>query len=222
MIRLGLAAAAASLVSAVAFLGGGCNIVAPIAFAIEGSGTIDAQHTLEPIRTAILVDDQRSILPRTSLRIELGEAVGTRLLDEKLVPAVVSTRDVIAYVRTNERSGQRLSMEAVAKGLKVDQLMFIEVTQFSLVDENGSPRPTAAALVRVLDIDGRERAFPGPEEPEGREVRAQLREVNPDLLRTPSGRRGIEDGLVDRLGRQIARLFHEHDRVDLGENLGPR
>ena len=205
-----------------ALWGGGCNIVAPIAYAIEGPGMIDAQHTLEPIKTAILVDDQRTILPRTSLRVELGEAIATRLLDKKAVPEIVSTRDVIGYVRTNERSGDRLTMEAVAKGLKVDQLIFVEVAQFSLVDDNGSPRPTASAFVRVLDIDGKMRVYPSPEEPDGREVEAQLREVNPDLLRTTSGRRGIEDALADRLGRQISRLFYEHERVDLGENLGPR
>ncbi|MGA1466156.1 MAG: hypothetical protein ACO38V_00830 [Phycisphaerales bacterium] len=222
LIARGSLAAVLALVPLVGLPVGGCNIVAPIAYAIEGPGMIDAAFTLEKTRTAILVDDQRTILPRTSLRVELGEAIATRLLDEKAVPEVVSTRDVIAYVRTNERSGKRLSMEAVAKGLKVDQLIFVEVAQFSLVDENGSPRPTSSAFVRVLDIDGKMRAFPSPEETEGREVQAQLREISTDLLRTPSGRRGVEDQLADRLGRQISRLFYEHERVDLGENLGPR
>ncbi|MGA1045198.1 MAG: hypothetical protein ACO3ZY_08365, partial [Phycisphaerales bacterium] len=175
LIARGPLAAVAALASLVAFLGGGCNIVAPIAYAIEGPGMIDAAFTLEKTRTAILVDDQRTILPRTSLRVELGEAIATRLLDEKAVPEVVSTRDVIAYVRNNERSGRRISMEAVARGLKGDLLIFVEVAQFSLVDENGSPRPTASAFVRVLDIDGKMRAFPSPEEIDGREVQAQLR-----------------------------------------------
>ena len=40
---------------------------------------------------------------------------------------------------------------------------------------------------------------------------------NPQLAR-----RFIEDELAVRLGKNVAQLFYEHDRVDLGENLGIR
>lgn len=201
---------------------GSCNIVAPIAYAIEGPGTIDAEFVLKPVRTAILVDDRQNILPRMALRVDIGEAIADRLLSEKTVPEIVNTRDVIAYVRSNERDGKRLTMGQVATGVKADQLIYVEISEFSLIDGEGSPRPTSAAFVRVLDIESRVRVFPSMEEEDGREVRAQLREIPTDALRTPSTRRAVEDQLADRLGRQISRVFYEHDRVDLGENLQPR
>lgn len=217
-----IAAALAVVATVPAFVAGGCNIVAPIAYAIEGPGTIDAEHELLPVRTAVLVDDRDSILPRTALRVELGEAVGKTLLDEEVVPEVLSTRDVIAYVRAQERKDAQLSMQKIAEGLKVKQLIYVEVMSFDLIDRGGSPRPTATAYVKVLDIDGKQRSYPPPDMIDGREVTAQIREVDPELFRTPSARRTVEDQLVTRLGRQIARLFFEHERLDLGENLQSR
>jgi hypothetical protein len=211
----GLAAAASGFV-------GGCNIVAPIAYAIEGPGMIPAQHELARERTAVLVDDPTNRLPRTSLRVELGESLGVALLEQELVPEVVATRDVIAFVRGNERDRKPIAMEKVAAGVGADQLIYLDVTEFSLVDRDGSPRPTATIWVRVLDIKGRERVFPGPEEPRGVEITAQLREVSPDLYRTPSSRRAVEEALVAKAGIEISKLFYEHERIDLGENLGSR
>ncbi|MHC4832591.1 MAG: hypothetical protein ACYTFH_01620 [Planctomycetota bacterium] len=217
-----LIAALGGIAVAAAGFAGGCNIVAPIAYAIEGPGMIPAQHELMRERTAVLVDDPTNRLPRTALRVELGESVGIALLERDLVPEVVATRDVVAFVRGNERDGTPIAMEKVAAGVGADQLLYLDVAEFSLVDRNGSPRPTATIWVRVLDIEGRTRTFPGPEEPRGVEVTAQLREVSPDLYRTPSSRRAIEEALIARAGVEIAKLFYEHDRVDLGENLGPR
>ena len=51
---------------------------------------------------------------------------------------------------------------------------------------------------------------------------AQLREVDPALFETFAKSRIIEDDLAMRLGRNVAQIFFEHDRVDLGENLGIR
>lgn len=196
--------------------------MAPIAYAIEGPGMIPAQHELMRENTAVLVDDPTNRLPRTSLRVELGESLGVALLEQELVPQVVATRDVVAFVRGNEKDGKPIAMERVAAGVGADQLIYLDVAEFSLVDPNGSPRPTARIWVRVLDIKGRQRAFPGPEEPRGIEVTAQLREVSPDLYRTPSSRRAIEEALVAKAGIEISKVFYEHERIDLGENLGPR
>ena len=211
----------AALVAASGLVGG-CNIVAPIAYAIEGPGTVPAQHDLARVRTAILVDDPTNRLPRTSLRVELGESLGVALLERGLVPEVVATRDVVAFVRGNERDGTRITMGKVAAGVGADQLIYLDVEEFSLVDRNGSPRPTLRVMVRVVDVEGRTRTFPGPEQRRGLEVEAQLREVSTELYRTPSSRRAIEEGLVAKAGSDISKLFYEHDRVELGENLGPR
>ena len=64
------------------------------------------------------------------------------------------------------------------------------------------------------------RVYPGAASPKGREVQSQLREVSPDNFTSFARRRKIEDQLAYKTGAQVAKLFHPHDRVDLGENLG--
>ena len=65
-----------------------CNIVTPIAYAIEGPGQIDAEYTLPDKKTVVFVDDPRNILPRTALRTAIGDKdrmAKTGLLDAAML-----------------------------------------------------------------------------------------------------------------------------------------
>jgi hypothetical protein len=53
-------------------------------------------------------------------------------------------------------------------------------------------------------------------------VTATIREADPSVLRTRSGRTQLEEELARKVALQVAKLFYKHDRVDLGENLGTR
>jgi hypothetical protein len=209
------------LAAPLALVAGGCNIVAPIAYAIEGPGTIDAEFDLAKVDTTVIVDDQGSLLPRLALRTALGESIGERLLRERLVPQVISPRDAIAFMRSNDRRASPASIESVARAVGAKQVVYVQVVGFSLVGPEGTPRPTADVFVRVLCMEGRTRVYP-LDPPEGRFVTSMIREVNPDLYRTPSSRRQVEELLVQRMAVDIAKLFHKHERVEFGENLGTR
>ena len=65
------------------------------------------------------------------------------------------------------------------------------------------------------------RVFPA-DDPNGLEVVGQIREVDPANFQSFAKRRRVEDDLAMRLGRNVGELFYEHERVDLGENLGIR
>lgn len=212
---------AAAALSAAAALLPGCNIVAPIAYAVEGPGTIDAEHTLAEVDTVVIVDDPRSLMPRLPLRVGLGEEVGKALLREKLVPKVISSRDAVAFMRSTDRKSAPASIESVAAAVGAAQVVYLQVSDFSLVGTDGRPRPYAEVFVRVIDIAGRARVYP-PDPPEGRLVTAQMREASTDLYATPTSRRVLEEGLVDRIAADVAKLFYKHERVDLGENLRDR
>jgi hypothetical protein len=218
-IAAAISAAGAALLALV--VPSGCNIVAPIAYAIEGPGTIEAEHTLAAVDTVVLVDDPRSRMPRLPLRVELGEAVGRILLREKLVPKVISTRDAVAFMRSNDRRSTPASVEAVAKAVGASQVVYIQVVEFSLRGQDGSPRPFSQVLVRVIDVGGRTRAYPA-DPPEGRLVLSQTREASTELYATPSSRRVLEESLVAKAAVDVAKLFYKHDRVEFGENLRDR
>jgi hypothetical protein len=217
-----------AFVSAVGVLSAaGCNIVTPVAYAIEGPGQIDAEYTLPKKKTVIFVDDPRNILPRTALRTAIGDAVSFDLMERGHLESTVASRDAIAVARAGSAGNAQklMTVEAVGKALDCAQVIHIQPTVFDLTgrtDDRGI-RPTAIVQVKVLDLEMRVRTYPAAESmPDGREVTAIIREESSDGLRTRAGRTQIEDQLARKIALEVAQLFYQHDRVDLGENLGTR
>jgi hypothetical protein len=218
----------ARLAAAIALLGGlvtaGCNVIVPVAYVIEGPGTIPAEFTLRDTSTAVFVDDRDSAFPRTSLRLMVGAEITNRLIANKALQArmLVDPGDVMALVRGLETSEKRVSIERIGREAGVEQIVYVELNGFALTLDGVTPRPTAVCNVKVLDIAAGIRVYPGEGSPTGREVVAQIREVDPSLFQSFAKRRKVEDDLAIELGKTVAELFYEHERVELGENLGIR
>ncbi len=217
-----------ALASAVGVLAAaGCNIVTPVAYAIEGPGQIDAEYTLPKKKTVIFVDDPRNILPRTALRTAIGDAISFDLMERGHLDSTVASRDAIAVARSGSAGNAQklMTVESVGKALDCAQVIHIQPTVFDLsgrTDDRGI-RPTAIVQVKVLDLELRVRTYPAADSmPDGREVTAIIREESSDGLRTRAGRTQIEDQLARKIALEVAQLFYQHDRVDLGENLGTR
>ena len=210
---------------------GSCNIVTPAAYALFGPGKIDAEHVLTPARTVVFVDDRQNILPRTVLRSTVGEQVSTDLLTKGVVPSAVEPRQAITLTRQKEGGANPMSIAAIGRELECQQVLYVQVTSFTLAGDGSfsstagstgaGATPTAKATVKVIDVVNNSRTYPIGEDG-GREVVATIREIDPGQMRTVAQRRAIEDKLAAKLGDSIAKLFYEHDRVNLGENLGPR
>lgn len=223
---LGRALACAMLAGAGALLAS-CNIITPVAYAIEGPGQIDAEYTLPKKKTVVFVDDPRNIFPRTALRTTLGDAVAFDLMRRELLDSTVATRDAIALARASggADAGNLTSIESIARMLDCAQVIHVQPTIFDIAGRNDTQglRPTAIVRVKVLDMEQRIRAYPAAEIlPEGREVTATIREDDSSVLRTRSGRVQVEDELVRKVASEVTKLFYKHDRLDLGENLGTR
>ena len=227
MLRIIPRAALAASFASVALLLGSCNIVTPVAYAIEGPGQIDAEYTLPVKKTVVFVDDPRNILPRTALRTTIGDAVSFDLMDRELLTSTVATRDAIAIARQGSggSASKLMSSESIGRALDASQVIHIQPEIFDLAGRSDSQglRPTAKVVVKVLDIDQQVRVYPSEHTlPRGREVTATIREADPSVLRTRSGRTQLEEELARKVALQVAKLFYKHDRVDLGENLGTR
>ena len=220
------AALSAATLGAAAALSG-CNIVTPIAYAIEGPGQIEAEHTLANRKTVVFVDDPTNKFPRTALRTALGDAISFDLMEREILTSTMSTRDAIAMSR--QRSGgdsSRLaSIEAIGRALDCSHVIYVRPIVFDLAGRSDMQgiRPTAIVRVKVVDIDSKSRVYPDADtSPAGREVTSTIRETSSDSLRSRAGRVQVEDALVARIAKDVARLFYKHDRLDLGENLGTR
>jgi hypothetical protein len=204
-----------------------CNIITPVAYAIEGPGQIDAEYTLPDKKTVVFVDDPRNILPRTALRTAIGDAVSFDLMNRELLTSTVATRDAIAIARQGSggSADKLMSIEAIGRALDASQVIHIQPEIFDLAGRSDSQglRPTAKVVVKVIDIDLQTRVYPSEHTlPRGREVTATIREADQSVLRTRAGRSQIEEELARKIASQVGKLFYQHDRVDLGENLGTR
>lgn len=219
--------ALAALGVAAGALLGSCNIVTPVAYAIDGPGKIDAEFNLPNKKTVVFVDDPLNILPRTALRTAIGDAVSFDLMQREILTATVATRDAIAVSRTGAgaNANKLLSIEAIARALDASQVIYIRPTIFDVAGRSDTQgiRPTASVRVKVIDVDTKERVYPGADVMhEGREVTASVRESDTSVLRTRAGRTQVEDALAKKVAVEVGQLFYEHDRIDLGENLGTR
>jgi hypothetical protein len=234
--RAGARGARRQLVARLLLLGGSvaamtfaasCNIVAPASYAIFGPGKIAAEHTLATSRTVVFVDDRQNVLPRTALRAMIGEKISQDLLQLEMIPSAVRPADAIAATRQQEEGGKPLSIAAIGRELECQQVIYVQVTGFALAGDgtegmSGGATPTAKASIKVIDVVNSARTFPLGESNVGRDVVAKIREVDRDEFQTVAKRRNVEDRLAVELGDQIGKLFYEHERVELGEHMGPR
>jgi hypothetical protein len=225
--HLSATAAMLFLGAACALTAPGCNIITPVAYAIEGPGKIDAEFQLPNKKTVVFVDDPSNIFPRTTLRAALGDAVSFDLMAKEVLTATVATRDAIAIsrARADGDASKLISIEAIGRALDCAQVIHIQPTIFDLAGRSDMQgiRPTAIVRVKVIDIDTRTRIYPVAEVlPQGREITATIREASSDSLRSRTGRVELEDMLVRKIAVEVAQLFYKHDRIDLGENLGTR
>ena len=127
-----------SLASCALLVASGCNLVSAGSYILEGPGKIDAEYELRQVKTVVFVDDQKNVLPRTALRVIIGDDISARLLTEE--------------------------------------------------------------LVRDLTI-------------------SLLRDVNREELTTTTGRRKLEEALSTEIADDVAKLFYQHERLNLGEKV---
>lgn len=206
----------------------GCNVLGPASYLIGGLPKVDAVYTLDPERTTVVfVDDRANRIATNSpgVRRAVAESVTQELITRDLVPIEMmrSPLDAMAAARARDRHQELLPMGEIGRQVNADQIIYIEIVSFQLAADDGvSPRPTAACTVRVLDVVDRKRLFPPPEGTEsGRYIMAQGRAVDASMAENTGARMRIFDGLAKTLGRDVAKLFYDHEVRDLGDRLTP-
>lgn len=198
-----------------------CNIVVPAAYIIGGPPSVDAEFQLPDRRTVVFIDDTRNMLPRTSLRTRIGDTTSTRLQQKEQITQAIAPSEAMQVARRFDSQTKRMSIRQIGEEVGAETIIHVKITLFALTPDGETPRPVAEAEVKVIDVAAGTRLY--PQGPDGmRKVMAQLREQKPEDYRSSAGRRALEDALADELGKEIANLFHKHEKKELGENLGVR
>ena len=138
-----------------------CNYLVPASYIIDGPPSIDAQYTLPDRKTVVFVDDRTNLLSRTQLRAVIGDKVSTELMKQGLVTDTIATRDAIAIARKDETVDKPIPISEIGQRVGADTIIYVQIEDFALSAPGGIARPSAQATVKVIDVSGRSRLYPG-------------------------------------------------------------
>ncbi len=200
---------------------GGCNYLIPAAYLIEGPPKEPARYELPRRKTVVYVDDRANRMTRAALRTAVGEEVGTLILQQALVPEVVSTKDAVAYARRADTSDKQVSIRKIGEAVGAEQVIYIDVDDYRISADGATPRPAAIVNVKVIDVGSGARLWPDGTD-EGERMIVRTREQSLELYNSSAGRRRVEDALAKQVAEDVSKLFYEHEKRELGGNLGIR
>ena len=195
----------------------GCNYIIPANYILQGPPKEPAAYALQSRKTIVIVDDKQNRMSRVALRVEIGDAAGTELLENDVVPEVISTRDSVALARRLDTASKPVSIQRLGESLGAEQVIYVEVDEFVLAGGRKEGGPEAVVLVKVIDAANGTRLWPSVG---SQAVQSDLLDINPSLLETSAGRREIEEKLALQIVEDVAKLFYEHPRRELGGRLG--
>ncbi len=205
-------AACITLICAMLVAVSGCNIVGPAFYFIHGPEKTSAAFTLPRNRsTVVFVDDQNSVLPRRTLRLEIAASATEVIQNEKLVDDVIDGRGAI-LAATRDRDSEPMSVVAVGRAVKAEVVIYLIIDGFTLSAGGGNYSPIASARVKVIDAQNDVRLWPGPDVEAGAPLRVTMFE-KPGYQPT-SGSQIVqaENELAKEVGVALAELFFSHEK----------
>lgn len=200
---------------------GGCNYLIPASYLIEGPPKEPARYELPRRKTVVYVDDRANRMTRAALRTAVGEEVGTLILQQALVPEVISAKDAVAYARRADTSDKQVSIRRIGEAVGAEQVIYIDVDEYRISADGATPRPAAIVNVKVIDVGSGARLWPDGTD-EGERMVVRTREQSLELYNSSAGRRRVEDALAKQVAEDVSKLFYEHEKRELGGNLGIR
>ncbi|MBL8886406.1 MAG: hypothetical protein JNK16_07070 [Phycisphaerales bacterium] len=189
----------------------GCNIVGPAYYFIHGPEKTPAAFTLDKTRsTVVFVDDQNSVLPRRSLRMEIAAAATELIQTQKLVDDVIDSRGAIVAA-TRDRESEPMSVVAVGRAVKAQIVVYVAIDAFSLTSGGVAYAPVARVRVKVLDAENDVRLWPPENLPDGAPLNVNMHEKPGTRPSSASQVAQAENELARETGTAVAELFFEHE-----------
>ncbi len=190
----------------------GCNIAAPVFFAVHGPPKTKALTSLDSSRkTVVFIDDLRSNLPRRSLRHVIAEGAEQELMQRGVVAEanMISSRSVI-HEAGLETYSERLSIVELGRRVQAEVVIYVEVLDWTLSREGGGLAPQARLGLKIIDTLADERVFPTTAGAFGFTVKMPVQ--SKISISTLSEKAALEQGLAELCGYQVARLFYDHEK----------
>ncbi|MCH2132289.1 MAG: hypothetical protein MK116_00930 [Phycisphaerales bacterium] len=199
----------------------GCNVASAVAYVATPNPVVEAEYELQDVPTVVFVDDRRNRVNPVRFRRTIADVASEDLLAEELVTDVISPRDATAAARQLDRGAQAAGVGAVGKLVGADQVIYIEMLQFTLSRDGISPDPYARCRIRVIDVANRVRRFPAADkgDSDAYMLEISLPAEKSQGLTDSRTRQQLGEMLSDEIGRRVAQLFYDHEIPAVGGNL---
>lgn len=206
------AAALAAGVAASAIALAGCNIVAPVFYAVHGPGKVEAAYELPNRPTVILVDDPGSRVSQRRLRAQIGDVAQRYLLEKKVLTDMVDTRAALALASQPPPVGEKpMSVAAIGRNVEAEVVIYVVLKEFLPNGTAPDYSPRVTMDVKVLDALAGERLWPGASVHDPGFTFTLNIPTRPGRVQNPTTTADAlarESELATLAGRGLAQLFH--------------
>ena len=201
-----------------AFLGG-CHAVgwfSQAAFPV----TKAALYEPKEVKTLVLVDDPKQLLPTPQLKAQIAARIG-----EDLVRNQALSRDLlidparITEARIEHPDFNQWYVEDIADHVGAEQVIHLQVTDFHLGKLDDRYRPAATVRIKVWLVSERKRVFPDLDAENDYVTRAvRLQSIDPNF-ETRTRQIALRQSLAAAIADKSAKLFYEHEQGEFGTGV---
>lgn len=187
----------------------GCNIVAPVVFAVHGPEKVEPLFKLDAERTTVVfIDDPANKVSQRRLRSEIAEFAQETLLHRDLLDDMIDGRLIITAAG-KDRYGKMQSITELGAAVSADVVIYALVTEFTLGESIGAYVPQCSMRVKLLDVKTNKRIWPN--DPSGYSLRISFQQRPGEVPTNISDVVRAEEALAARAGLGLAQMFYKHE-----------
>lgn len=169
---------------------------------------VDAEHEFTDGSLLVFVDSPTERTGLSGIQPLLTRYLADEISRQSLVSALVPAGE-LATLRISADNFAQLGIAEVGRRLSADQVLYVEVIEFSLGTMVDKPAGRGVARIRVtvFDVPQDKRVWP-KDKPLGREVLVHT------PFREPTGqgyRQEFAEDLCERTAESVIKLFREHE-----------
>ncbi len=208
-VRAGLAVRVVCVLAGLLCTGCGPSVGSMLYWMGVGHGqTVPAQFTLTEGRLAIFLDDPNDLVALPEANAELLRELAKVFRTNEVNDRVVEVEQVARLVHSRTESA-RWSIRQIGEELGAEQVLYIEVLNFRLRDQPGTPlyRGRWQVAVKVIATERKHDVRLWPKRPPGHRIEIETPLEQDDDPNYPAE---LSRRMARLLARKIAFLFYDH------------
>lgn len=197
-----------------------CNILGPAMFMASDDRQPAVYNLPEKKATVVIVDDRNSRLPSRTARMKLSETAEKNLLANKAVSGEVIASESVQGILSADRFTRPRSVTALGRAVGAQQVIWVTVDSFSLLEKEIRFAPTAEVRVKVIDVEDDSRIFPGPEMDDGYKLKVEMTPRSSEPPKSEADRVHAQNDLAERIGLRVAEMFYKSHPREADRKIG--